>query len=127
MFLGIGIGIAAIGGWLLILMVVHLLQALQALPPWAATALWGAVGRGWNGAARPRQAEASPSACGPPENGGDHTGGRAMDHRTGQSQRKSEGPQAAMTEDIERVEARVQETVNGLKSTVHRAMEGFKQ
>jgi ElaB/YqjD/DUF883 family membrane-anchored ribosome-binding protein len=50
-----------------------------------------------------------------------------MDHRTGQSQRKSEGPQAAMTEDIERVETRVQETVDGLKSTVHRAMEGFKQ
>jgi len=44
MFLGIGIGIAAIGGWLLILMVVHLLQALTALPPWAR---YGIVGGCW--------------------------------------------------------------------------------
>jgi hypothetical protein len=33
--LGVGGGIAAIGGWLLILMLVHLLQALTALPLWA--------------------------------------------------------------------------------------------
>ena len=35
MFLGIGAGIAALGGWLLILMLVHLLHALTALPLWA--------------------------------------------------------------------------------------------
>jgi hypothetical protein len=35
MSLGLGIGIAAIGAWLLILMVVHLLHALTALPLWA--------------------------------------------------------------------------------------------
>jgi hypothetical protein len=33
--LGIGDGIAAIGGWLLILMLVHLLDALTPLPLWA--------------------------------------------------------------------------------------------
>jgi hypothetical protein len=41
MFLGIGAGIAAIGGWLLILMVVHLLHALTVLPLWAC---YGIVG-----------------------------------------------------------------------------------
>jgi hypothetical protein len=35
MSLGLGIGIAVIGAWLLILMVVHLLHALTALPLWA--------------------------------------------------------------------------------------------
>lgn len=39
MSLGIGIGIAAIGGWLLILMLVYLLQALTALPRWACDGL----------------------------------------------------------------------------------------
>jgi Putative Actinobacterial Holin-X, holin superfamily III len=41
MSLGFGIGLAAIGGWLLILMPVHLLQALTALPLWAC---YGIVG-----------------------------------------------------------------------------------
>jgi hypothetical protein len=44
MSLSIGIGIAAIGGWLLILMLVHLLQALTALPLWAC---YGIVGGCW--------------------------------------------------------------------------------
>jgi Putative Actinobacterial Holin-X, holin superfamily III len=35
MSLGIGVGMAAIGGLLMILMLVHLLQALTALPLWA--------------------------------------------------------------------------------------------
>jgi hypothetical protein len=39
--LGVGGGVAAIGGWLLILMLVHLLQALTALPLWAC---YGTVG-----------------------------------------------------------------------------------
>jgi hypothetical protein len=43
MFLGIGIGIAAIGGWLLILMLVHLLQALTALPLWACYGIVGGL------------------------------------------------------------------------------------
>jgi hypothetical protein len=34
MSLGLGVGIAAIGGWLLILMVVHLLHALTAVALW---------------------------------------------------------------------------------------------
>jgi Putative Actinobacterial Holin-X, holin superfamily III len=42
--LSIGIGIATIGGWLLILMLVHLLQALTALPLWAC---YGIVGGCW--------------------------------------------------------------------------------
>jgi ElaB/YqjD/DUF883 family membrane-anchored ribosome-binding protein len=32
-----------------------------------------------------------------------------------------------MTENTERINARVQETVAGVQSTVHRALEGFKQ
>jgi hypothetical protein len=43
MFLGLGIGIAAIGGWLLILMVVHLLHALTALPLWACYGIVGGL------------------------------------------------------------------------------------
>jgi Putative Actinobacterial Holin-X, holin superfamily III len=43
MFLGIGIGIAAIGGWLLILMLVHLLQALTALPLWVCYGIVGGL------------------------------------------------------------------------------------
>jgi Putative Actinobacterial Holin-X, holin superfamily III len=43
MCLGIGIGIAAIGGWLLILMLVHLLQALTALPLWACYGIVGGL------------------------------------------------------------------------------------
>jgi Putative Actinobacterial Holin-X, holin superfamily III len=42
-FLGIGIGIAAVGGWLLILMLVHLLQALTALPLWACHGVVGGL------------------------------------------------------------------------------------
>lgn len=43
MSLGIGIGIAAIGGWLLILMLVHLLHALTALPLWACYGIVGGL------------------------------------------------------------------------------------
>jgi apolipoprotein N-acyltransferase len=43
MSLGVGAGIAAIGGWLLILMLVHLLQALTALPLWACYDIVGSV------------------------------------------------------------------------------------
>jgi hypothetical protein len=43
MFLGMGIGIAAIAGWLLILMLVHLLYALTALPLWACYGIVGGV------------------------------------------------------------------------------------
>ncbi len=43
MFLGIGAGIAALGGWLLILMLVHLLQALTALPLWACYGIVGGL------------------------------------------------------------------------------------
>lgn len=43
MFLGLGIGIAALGGWLLILMVVHLLHALTAVPLWACYGIVGGL------------------------------------------------------------------------------------
>jgi hypothetical protein len=43
MSLGIGVGLAAIGGWLLILMLVHLLDALTALPLWACYGLVGGL------------------------------------------------------------------------------------
>jgi Putative Actinobacterial Holin-X, holin superfamily III len=43
MSLGIGGGIAAIGGFLLILMLVHLLQALTALPLWACYGIVGGL------------------------------------------------------------------------------------
>ena len=43
MSLGIGIGIAAIGGWLLILMLVHLLHALTAIPLWACYGIVGGL------------------------------------------------------------------------------------
>src|ERR671919_1696482 len=42
-FLGIGVGIAAIGGLLLILMLVHLLHALTALPLWACYGIVGGL------------------------------------------------------------------------------------
>ena len=41
--LGIGIGVTAIGGLLLILMLVHLLNALAGLPLWACYGIIGAV------------------------------------------------------------------------------------
>jgi hypothetical protein len=41
--LGIGIGVAAIGGLLLILMLVHLLQALAGLPLWACYGIVGGL------------------------------------------------------------------------------------
>jgi Putative Actinobacterial Holin-X, holin superfamily III len=41
--LGIGAGIAAIGGLLLILMLVHLLHALTALPLWACYGIVGGL------------------------------------------------------------------------------------
>ena len=50
-----------------------------------------------------------------------------MDQRTGQSQRNPEAPQAVSTESMGRVEERVEEMIVGIQSTVHRAMEGFKQ
>jgi hypothetical protein len=43
MFLGLGIGIAAIGGWLLILMLVHLLHALTVLPLWGCDGIVGGL------------------------------------------------------------------------------------
>jgi hypothetical protein len=43
MSLGIGAGIAALGGWLLILMLVHLLQALTGFPLWACYGIGGAL------------------------------------------------------------------------------------
>jgi hypothetical protein len=43
MSLGVGIGLAAIGGWLLILMVVHLVHALTALPLWACDGIVGGL------------------------------------------------------------------------------------
>jgi hypothetical protein len=43
MTLGVGGGIAAIGGLLLILMLVHLLQALTALPLWACYSIVGGL------------------------------------------------------------------------------------
>jgi hypothetical protein len=43
MSLGLGIGIAAIGGWLLILMLVHLLHALTALPLWVCYGIVGGL------------------------------------------------------------------------------------
>jgi ElaB/YqjD/DUF883 family membrane-anchored ribosome-binding protein len=50
-----------------------------------------------------------------------------MDQNTGQSQRNSKEQQAAVTENMAGIEDRVQQTVEGLKLTVHNAMEGFKQ
>jgi hypothetical protein len=38
---GVGIGIAAIGGWLLLMMGVHLLQARTTLPLWACEGISG--------------------------------------------------------------------------------------
>ena len=50
-----------------------------------------------------------------------------MDQHTGHSQRNTEVQQAVMTENTERINERVQETVAGVQSTVHRALEGLKQ
>jgi ElaB/YqjD/DUF883 family membrane-anchored ribosome-binding protein len=50
-----------------------------------------------------------------------------MAHRTGQAQQPSDERQAAVTENLGRVEERVQETVDGITSTVERALEGFTQ
>jgi ElaB/YqjD/DUF883 family membrane-anchored ribosome-binding protein len=50
-----------------------------------------------------------------------------MDQRTGHSQRSSEAQGAVKTEDMARVEERMQETIEGIKSTVDSALEGFKQ
>ena len=63
--LGLGVGIAAIDGWLLILMVAHLLHALTAVTLWVCYGIvGGAVCRGWDRAARPRQAEAGRCSSG---------------------------------------------------------------
>jgi hypothetical protein len=43
MSLGIGLGLAAIGGWLLILMLVHLVHVFTALPLWACYGIVGGL------------------------------------------------------------------------------------
>jgi hypothetical protein len=50
-----------------------------------------------------------------------------MAQRTGQAQQPSDERQAAVTEHLGRVEERVQETVEGVTSTVASALEGFTQ
>jgi ElaB/YqjD/DUF883 family membrane-anchored ribosome-binding protein len=50
-----------------------------------------------------------------------------MAHSTGQAQQPSDARQAAVTENLGRVEERVQETVDWVTSTVERALEGFTQ
>ena len=50
-----------------------------------------------------------------------------MDQSEGDIRRDIEGARAAMTEKIGIVAERAQETMEGVKSTVDQAMEGFKQ
>jgi hypothetical protein len=50
-----------------------------------------------------------------------------MDQSEGDIRRDIEGARAAMTEKIGIVAERTQETMEGVKSTVDQAMEGFKQ
>jgi ElaB/YqjD/DUF883 family membrane-anchored ribosome-binding protein len=50
-----------------------------------------------------------------------------MDQRASDTRRDIEGAHAVMTEKIGMVEERAQETMEGVKSTVDQAMEGFKQ
>ena len=50
-----------------------------------------------------------------------------MDQHTSHGQRNIEVQQAVMSEDMGKINERVQETVEGVQSTVHRAVEGFKQ
>jgi ElaB/YqjD/DUF883 family membrane-anchored ribosome-binding protein len=50
-----------------------------------------------------------------------------MGHCTGHSERPIDEGRDAVTEHTGRVEAQVQETVDGVKATVESAMEGFKQ
>jgi ElaB/YqjD/DUF883 family membrane-anchored ribosome-binding protein len=50
-----------------------------------------------------------------------------MDQHTGHGPRNIQVQEAVMTENMGRIKERVQETVEGVQSTVHRAMEGFKQ
>jgi hypothetical protein len=47
-----------------------------------------------------------------------------MAQRTGHRQRPLEERRAAVTEHLERVDARGQETIDGVSSTVERALEG---
>jgi ElaB/YqjD/DUF883 family membrane-anchored ribosome-binding protein len=50
-----------------------------------------------------------------------------MDQKSGHSQRIIGEQQAVMTEHLERVNAQVQETLDGVRSTVDSALEGFTQ
>ena len=50
-----------------------------------------------------------------------------MDQHSGHAQHHIEVEQAGMTENMGSIKERVQETVEGVQSTVRRAMEGFKQ
>ena len=50
-----------------------------------------------------------------------------MDQPSGHAQQHIEVEQVVMTENMEKIKERVQETVENVQSTVHRAMEGFKQ
>jgi hypothetical protein len=50
-----------------------------------------------------------------------------MDQRAGHTQRQIDERRAAMTENLAKVEARMQETVDGVTSTVESAMKGFRQ
>jgi hypothetical protein len=50
-----------------------------------------------------------------------------MDQREDDLRQEIEDTRAAMTEKIELIEERVQETIAGAKSTVESAMQGFKQ
>jgi ElaB/YqjD/DUF883 family membrane-anchored ribosome-binding protein len=50
-----------------------------------------------------------------------------MDQHRGHSSQNLKMEEMVMTENMGRINERVQETVEGVQSTVHRAMEGFKQ
>jgi ElaB/YqjD/DUF883 family membrane-anchored ribosome-binding protein len=50
-----------------------------------------------------------------------------MDQKSGHSQRIIGAQQAVMTEHLERVNAQVQDTLDGVRSTVDSALEGFTQ
>jgi ElaB/YqjD/DUF883 family membrane-anchored ribosome-binding protein len=113
---------------LLILMLVHLLQALTALPLWACDGIVGGLlAAGGIGLLVLGTQTLAQLPLVPQDTVDNDEGERPMAQRTGQAQQPNDERQAAVTENLGRVEERVQETVDGVTSTVERALEGFTQ
>ena len=123
LLLGIGIGVGAVGGILLSMMLVHVLAAYTDMPLWGCYGIVGSVfGRPWLGAARFGQTQSRGNRRDASDRG-DHEGERAMAQRADDIRHDIEDTRAAMTAKLAIVEERILETVTGAQASVEKIME----